>query len=90
MPVDAKWYVPKLHRMQCPHCQVLLLDTRHPRLPPRQIAFLVASTLLVQFGLPTRYARAGLAVLIFIFCVLYIRRRLWGVPDSQRYALDDT
>lgn len=88
-PVTAKWYMPQVDRLQCPHCKVLLLDRRSLRLPPWQLILFVVVTLFAQLGLPANYARVVLITLILICLALILRQRTWRVPDSQRYVQDE-
>ena len=88
-PANARWYVPQVHRLACPHCGTLLLDTRNPRLSTPQVLalfFLVACGPLL---LPAAYAMSGRIAIVVFLLALYAWRRSWGVPDSRRYVRDE-
>ncbi|SDO12933.1 hypothetical protein SAMN05216303_101593 [Rhodoferax sp. OV413] len=88
-PAGAKWYVPQVQRLACPHCNAFLLDTRNPRLSSSQIFALLFLVVCAQFLLPAPYALPGRIAIAFALLALYVYRRSWGVPDSRRYIRDE-
>lgn len=89
-PVNAKWYVPQVQKLACPHCKTHLLDSRNPPLSTYQIFALLVLATCSPLLVPARHAQTVRIVLVFVLLAIYLWRRSWGVPVSRRYVRDET
>lgn len=90
VPANAKWYVPQVQKPACPHCNIQLLDSRNPPLPPYQIFALFVLATCAPLLVPAAYAQGVRIVLVLALIATYLWRRAWRVPESRRYVRDES
>lgn len=88
-PANAKWYVPQVQKLACPHCKTHLLDSRNPPLSAYQVFALFVLATCAQFFVPAAHAQTVRIAVVLVLIAIYLRRRAWGQPESQRYVRDE-